>query len=385
MADPGWQRPKNSMSPVLRSRRSSAIAERRLAGAALADDADRLALAHRERDAVHRLDVVDGAAQHAALDREPHAHVAAGHRDRARRPAGPPARRPARRRAGAACTGAAATRRSGRAGACSTIRPPFITQTRSAILRTMPRSCVMSSSDMPDSACSSRSSARICAWIVTSSAVVGSSAISRSGSLASAMAIITRWRWPPDSSCGNDARRFSGSGRPTRASSSSERLRAASSDIALVQPQRLADLLLHAVQRVQRGHRLLEDHRDAVAADLAQRLFGRAEQILAVEADAAARVPRGRVRQQLEHRERRHRLARAALADQRERLAALDRERDAAHRLDHAPADVERDGEIVDLEQRAHAALRALRRSLRAAARPRRSCADRRHRERPRR
>ena len=28
--------------------------------------------------------------------------------------------------------------------------------------------------------------------------VVGSSAMSRSGSLASAMAIITRWRWPPD-------------------------------------------------------------------------------------------------------------------------------------------------------------------------------------------
>ena len=43
------------------------------------------------------------------------------------------------------------------------------------------------------------SSARICACTVTSSAVVGSSAISRSGSLASAMAIITRWRWPPES------------------------------------------------------------------------------------------------------------------------------------------------------------------------------------------
>ncbi len=46
------------------------------------------------------------------------------------------------------------------------------------------------------------SSSRICAWMVTSSAVVGSSAMSRSGSLASAMAIITRWRWPPESWCG---------------------------------------------------------------------------------------------------------------------------------------------------------------------------------------
>ena len=49
---------------------------------------------------------------------------------------------------------------------------------------------------------SSASSSRICACTVTSSAVVGSSAISSSGSLASAMAIITRWRWPPDSWCG---------------------------------------------------------------------------------------------------------------------------------------------------------------------------------------
>ena len=42
----------------------------------------------------------------------------------------------------------------------------------------------------------------IWAWIVTSSAVVGSSAISSSGSLAIAIAIMTRWRMPPDSSCG---------------------------------------------------------------------------------------------------------------------------------------------------------------------------------------
>ena len=38
----------------------------------------------------------------------------------------------------------------------------------------------------------------ICAWIVTSSAVVGSSAISNCGSQTSAMAIITRCRMPPE-------------------------------------------------------------------------------------------------------------------------------------------------------------------------------------------
>ena len=68
----------------------------------------------------------------------------------------------------------------------------------SAILRTMPRSWVMNSIAMPCLACRSFSSSRICACTVTSSAVVGSSAMNRSGRLASAMAIITRWRWPPE-------------------------------------------------------------------------------------------------------------------------------------------------------------------------------------------
>ncbi len=40
----------------------------------------------------------------------------------------------------------------------------------------------------------------ICAWIVTSRAVVGSSAIRMRGSSASAIAIIVRWRIPPENS-----------------------------------------------------------------------------------------------------------------------------------------------------------------------------------------
>ena len=43
---------------------------------------------------------------------------------------------------------------------------------------------------------------RICAWMVTSSAVVGSSAIRSRGRHASAIAIMTRWRMPPESWCG---------------------------------------------------------------------------------------------------------------------------------------------------------------------------------------
>ena len=79
---------------------------------------------------------------------------------------------------------------------------------------------------MPSRDWRSSSSARICACTVTSSAVVGSSAISNLGSLASAIAIITRWRMPPENSCGNWSTRRFGSGIPTRSSNSTARARA---------------------------------------------------------------------------------------------------------------------------------------------------------------
>ena len=76
-------------------------------------------------------------------------------------------------------------------------------------------SWVISRMAVPVSVRRRRIRSRICAWIVTSSAVVGSSAISRSGRQASAMAIITRCAWPPEISCGNDLARRSGSAMPT--------------------------------------------------------------------------------------------------------------------------------------------------------------------------
>ena len=50
-----------------------------------------------------------------------------------------------------------------------------------AMLATTPRSCVISNKAMPSSACSSFTNFRMRAWIVTSSAVVGSSAIINAG------------------------------------------------------------------------------------------------------------------------------------------------------------------------------------------------------------
>ena len=64
------------------------------------------------------------------------------------------------------------------------------------------RSWVIHSIAVPVSAASDCTSARICAWMVTSSAVVGSSATSTAGRCSSAMAIATRWRMPPENWCG---------------------------------------------------------------------------------------------------------------------------------------------------------------------------------------
>src|SRR5690606_12103555 len=74
-----------------------------------------------------------------------------------------------------------------------------------------------------------------------------------------------------------------------------------------------------------------------------------------VQTHAAARMPRLGIRQELQDRERGDRLARAALADQRERLALVDVERHPAHRLERAPLDLEVDRQILHFEQ-AHGA-----------------------------
>ena len=80
--------------------------------------------------------------------------------------------------AGPACRGGAGPSKIVRTGPLSTISPAYMTATRSAISLTTPRLWVIRSTLIPSSARSSQSRSRICAWIVTSSAVVGSSAIS---------------------------------------------------------------------------------------------------------------------------------------------------------------------------------------------------------------
>jgi hypothetical protein len=76
--------------------------------------------------------------------------------------------------------------------ATSTALPAYITNARSANSATTPRSWVMIRTPAPVTSRAVLSTSRICACTVTSSAVVGSSQIRRSGSLAIAIAMTTR-------------------------------------------------------------------------------------------------------------------------------------------------------------------------------------------------
>ena len=80
--------------------------------------------------------------------------------------------------------------------------PGVHTTTRSQTVATTPRSWVISTIAVPRARGAAARGGRICAWIVTSSAVVGSSAMISAGSFTSAAAITTRWRMPPLRRCG---------------------------------------------------------------------------------------------------------------------------------------------------------------------------------------
>jgi hypothetical protein len=70
---------------------------------------------------------------------------------------------------------------------------------------------------------------------------------------------------------------------------------------ARMQQQNLADLLLDGVERIERGHRLLEDDGDVVAAHVAQLFLRQLDEIAALEADRPGRMRRGRVGQEPQH------------------------------------------------------------------------------------
>ena len=155
-----------------------------------------------------------------------------------------------------------------------------------------PRSCVIMISEVPESTTSSLSSSMICAWIVTSRAVVGSSAISRRGLHANEIAMRARWRMPPDSWCGysrKPPRRVGDAHAGEQVDRLGARLVAAHPAVPL---QHLGDLAADGEHRVERAHRVLEHHRHVASAQVAHALAGQREQVHAVERDASRRPGR---------------------------------------------------------------------------------------------
>ncbi len=106
------------------------------------------------------------------------------------------------------------------------------------------------------------------------------------------------------------------------------------------------------VDRVQRSHRLLKDHRHAARGDGFRELDPvHREQIMLAEAQHRS-LADCILRQEVHQRQRSHRLAAAGFADDAERLAPLQREAHAAHGVQITLAHRQGDGEIADLEKR---------------------------------
>ena len=208
-----------------------------------------------------------------------------------------------------------------------------MTCTRSQNPAAMPRSWVIRRTLIPRSETRSSRRARMRAWVVTSSAVVGSSAISTSGSPLSAIAIMTRCRIPPENSCGYASIRDAGCAEPdlpeqldrTRAGSGFGQRR--------VEPDRLDQLVPDPQDGIECRERVLVDHRHATAADPGQLALAHRRQLgVAPEGDRAS-GEHERVAQQAHQREGRDRLAAPRLAHERQPLASAEREADVVHEL----------------------------------------------------
>ena len=117
-----------------------------------------------------------------------------------------------------------------------------------------------------------------------------------------------------------------------------------------VQQHRLGDLVADGHGRVQGGQRVLEDHADALAADLLHRLVVEGHEVAPVEADRSARDGAAG-RKQTHDREGGHRLAAARLPDQSEGLAGVQREVDALDGVHRPATQADVGGEPGDLEQ----------------------------------
>jgi hypothetical protein len=117
---------------------------------------------------------------------------------------------------------------------------------------------------------------------------------------------------------------------------------------AFVANNGLGDLLADRKDRVERGCRLLKDHRGSATAQLLKALSGCLNDVLAVDHDAPVDLAIGR--QEPHQGPQGHTLAATRLAENSEHFAASEAEADAVDRVYCAFALVKPDGEISDLD-----------------------------------
>ena len=120
--------------------------------------------------------------------------------------------------------------------------------------------------------------------------------------------------------------------------------------VRAVKPNRLADLVADAEDRIQRFARLLEHIGNFLAAQFPQRGLVHPQDIPPLVKNPSALVDSRRLRHQPRQRKRRHAFAAPALAHQRDRLALADRKTDAVHGPDHPPLRLEAGPQVLHVQ-----------------------------------
>ncbi len=309
--------------------------QRGLARAALADDADRVALANAHADVVGGLDVVHDPPQHAAAHREPHAHVLAAHYLRGVRVS---ARRPARGLRGEQHLGVRVL------GVSEDLPRLSLLDDAPVLHHAHPLGHALDDAEVVRDQQHRHAHALLQLAQQLEDLRLDGDVERRGGLVGDEEVRLVGERHGDHHALALAARELMGVGAEAllglldadHVQQLQRALARRRRRHALVQDQRLTDLLRNRVQWVERRHRLLEDHADLVAARTRERRRVGADEFGAAISDGAARMARGGIRQQLQDGERRHRFAGAALTDQRQGLPALQRERHVAHGLDVA-------------------------------------------------
>ncbi len=123
-------------------------------------------------------------------------------------------------------------------------------------------------------------------------------------------------------------------------------------EATLVTLQRLGDLAAHREHRVQRGHRILEDHRDVLAPDTPQLPVGQLQQIPSFEPHLPPDDAPGRLRDEPQNAQHRDALARSRLTHHAERLAGIEVVAHLVHGVHHAVIGVEFGLQLADRQDR---------------------------------